>query len=199
LPILDGLLNRGKWLDIGYYSQMHEELLVDKTIYENFEFHGLAYSRERLASILWHYGFSYHDVDMKVSSLSGWQRSKILFAILGQKWTNFLILDEPTNHLDYESREALETALRVYPGTILFISHDRYFVNKLATHIWIIEKQEMTISYGNYEDYQYKKERWLSYDMSLFDETGELNLVLEEKLWREEARRIRDKFARKRR
>lgn len=199
LPILDGLLNRGKWLDIGYYSQMHEELLVDKTIYENFELHGLGYSRERLASILGHYGFSYHDVDMKVSSLSGGQRSKILFAILGQKGTNFLILDEPTNHLDYESREALETALRSYPGTILFISHDRYFVNKLATHIWIIEKQEMTISYGNYEDYQYKKERGLSYDMSLFDETGELNLVLEEKLWREEARRIRDKFARKRR
>ena len=82
-----------------------------------------------------------------------------MFAILGQKSSNVLVLDEPTNHLDYDTREALENAIKQYTGTVLFISHDRYFVNKIATHMWLVEKQEMTLSYGNYEDYQYKKER----------------------------------------
>lgn len=73
--------------------------------------------------------------------------------------SNFLIFDEPTNHLDYESRESLEKALQKYEGSILFISHDRYFVNKLATKLWIIEDGELMISYGNYDDYKFKKER----------------------------------------
>lgn len=96
--------------------------------------------------------------------------------------SNLLILDEPTNHLDYETRESLEKTLREYPGTILFISHDRYFVNKLASKLWIIEDGELIISYGNYEDYRYKRERGIDLDMSLFDAEGELDLVLEEKL-----------------
>jgi ATP-binding cassette, subfamily F, member 3 len=121
----------------------------------------------------------------------------VLFAILGQKPSNFLILDEPTNHLDYDTREALESALKEYEGTILFISHDRYFINKLSTKIWAIDKGELTVSYGNYEDYQYKKERGIDLDMSLFDASGEMDIVLEEKLGRDEARRIKEKFARK--
>jgi ATP-binding cassette, subfamily F, member 3 len=110
---------------------------------------------------------------------------------------NLLILDEPTNHLDSETRESLELAIRAYPGTILFISHDRYFVNKLATKLWIIEDGELIISYGNYDDYRFKRERGISLDMSLFDADGELDLVLEDKLWAVEMRRIREKFARK--
>ena len=82
-----------------------------------------------------------------------------MFSILGQMESNFLIFDEPTNHLDYESRESLEKALQKYEGSILFISHDRYFVNKLATKLWIIEDGELMISYGNYDDYKFKKER----------------------------------------
>lgn len=107
------------------------------------------------------------------------------------------MLDEPTNHLDYEAREALERALQKYPGTILFISHDRYFVNKIASKLWIIENNELTVSYGNYSDYRYKKERGIQYDAALFDESAELNLVLEEKLGKSEAKRIADKFGRK--
>lgn len=80
-----------------------------------------------------------------------------------------LILDEPTNHLDADTRESLEKSLISYPGAILFISHDRYFVNKLAQKIWVIENGELSISYGNYEDYQFKKERGLDFDMTLFD------------------------------
>ena len=199
IPLLDGFMNRGKWVEIAYYSQLHEWLQTELSMYDNFHKQGLLYSYEHLAGILGHYGFSYHDLDKKVATLSWGQRSKLLFAILGQKSSNVLVLDEPTNHLDYDTREALENAIKQYPGTVLFISHDRYFVNKIATHMWLVEKQEMTLSYGNYEDYQYKKERWLSYDMSLFDESWEMNLVLEEKLGREEAKRIREKFARRRR
>lgn len=84
-----------------------------------------------------------------------------------------------------------------YGGAILFISHDRYFVNKLAEKLWIIEDGELVISYGNYEDYQFKKERWLDLDMTLFDIDGEMDIVLEEKLGATEARRIKEKFARK--
>jgi ATP-binding cassette subfamily F protein 3 len=80
---------------------------------------------------------------------------------------------------------------------VLFISHDRYFVNKLATKLWIIEDGELILSYGNYDDYRFKRERGISLDMSLFDADGELDIVLEEKLGAVEMRRIREKFARK--
>jgi ATPase subunit of ABC transporter with duplicated ATPase domains len=137
-------------------------------------------------------------LDKRVKDLSGGQISKVLFAILGQKWSNLLILDEPTNHLDYDTRESLEQCLNKYDWTVLFISHDRYFVNKLATHLWIIENEELFVSYGTYEDYQYKKNFKLDFDMALFDEDAQLNLVLEEKLWEKEARRLKDKFKKRR-
>ena len=176
---------------------MHEELLRDKTVIENFAHHNLHYPRERLVSLLSQYGFAFTDIDRKINTFSGGQISKILFAILGQKSSNFLVLDEPTNHLDYEAREALEQALQKYKGTILFISHDRYFVNKIASKLWIIANNELTVSYGNYSDYQYKKERGLQYDAALFDESAELNLVLESKLGKNEAKRIAEKFGRR--
>lgn len=176
---------------------MHEELLKDQTVIENFVHHNLHYPRERLGSLLSQYGFVFTDLDRKINTFSGGQISKILFAILGQKPSNFLVLDEPTNHLDYEAREALEQSLQNYKGTILFISHDRYFVNKIASKLWIIANNELTVSYGNYSDYQYKKERGLQYDAALFDESSQLNLVLEEKLGKNEARRIAEKFGRR--
>lgn len=198
IPLLDGAFSLGKWCEIVYYSQMHEELYTEATLFENFSLHGLIFTREHVAHILGHYGFAFSDLDTRVADLSGWERSKLLFAILWQKESNILILDEPTNHLDYASREALERALSLYEGTILFISHDRYFVNKLATILWIIEDGELIVSYGWYDDYQYKKEHGITLDMSLFDASGELDLVLEEELGPAEAKRIREKFARKR-
>ena len=84
---------------------MHEELSRNKSVHDNFALHGLSFPRERLASILGQYGFHFTDLDRKIESFSGGQISKLLFAILGQKPSNFLVLDEPTNHLDYEARE----------------------------------------------------------------------------------------------
>ncbi len=93
---------------------MHESLIVDGTIEENFTSHGLLYSKERIGGILKSYGFGYHDGQRKVSGLSGGERSRLLFALLNQKSYHLLILDEPTNHLDYDTREALEKSLRKY-------------------------------------------------------------------------------------
>jgi ATP-binding cassette subfamily F protein 3 len=191
-----------------YFSQLHETLDIQKSIYDNFILHGLPYAKERVGSIISTYGFGFHDASKLVGNLSGWERSRLLFALLSQNslaWkqgefsdnSNLLILDEPTNHLDADTRESLEKAVREYPGSMLFISHDRYFVNKLAEKLWIIEDGELIISYGNYEDYRYKRERGIDLDMSLFNADGEMDLVLEEKLWVVEARRIREKFSRR--
>jgi ATP-binding cassette subfamily F protein 3 len=196
IPLLDGYFSKHKALDIAYYSQMHEELDMDATVLANFERVGFAFTRERLASILGNYGFEYADVDRRVRDFSGGQVSKILFSMIGLRPSNILILDEPTNHLDYDSREALEKTLKEYPGTILFISHDRYFVNKVASHLWIVEDGELTVSYGNYADYRLKKDRGISYDVSLWNDAGELDMVLEEKLGKAEAKRIKEKFGR---
>ncbi|MDD2487125.1 MAG: ABC-F family ATP-binding cassette domain-containing protein [Candidatus Gracilibacteria bacterium] len=194
---LEGHISRGKGLQISYYSQLHEELDKDKTLRENFIRSGLDYSTEKLTAILSNYLFDKDDLDKKVREFSGGQISKILFAILGQKDCNFLVLDEPTNHLDYDFREALEKELLKFKGTILFISHDRYFINKIATHLWIIKDQELKLSYGNYDDYKFRLERGLDFDASLFDEEAHLNFTLEEKIGEKEAKRIREKFGRK--
>lgn len=194
IPLLDGYQSIWKSSEILYYSQMHEELYRELTMRENFKKHGINYPDEHLIWLIKHYLFDKTDLDKKVSDLSGGQTSKLLFCILGQKKSNLLILDEPTNHLDYDTRESLEYALKQYEGTILFISHDRYFVNKLASHVWFIDGGELSLSYGNYEDYRFKKEHKLDMDMHLFDEDAQLNLVLEEKLGEKEFKRLKNKF-----
>ena len=197
VKVLEWYLFVAKNIWVGYYSQMHESLEAEKTIEENFVSHGLPYSKERIGWILVAFWFGYHDGSRKVNELSWGERSRLLFAFLCELPYHLLILDEPTNHLDYETRETLEKALKKFEWAILFISHDRYFVNKLASKLWIIEDGELILSYGNYEDYRYKKEKGISLDMSLFDAEWEMNIVLEEKLWATEARRIKEKFARK--
>ncbi len=195
IKMLDWFFWKWKWLKIGYYSQMHEELDTTKTVRENFLKQKIEYPDQQLISLLNHYLFDMKFLDKKVSELSGWERSKLLFAILWQKEFNLLILDEPTNHLDYDTRESLEEALSKFSWSILFISHDRYFVNKLSTNIWFISEWELSVSYWNYEDYKFKLENNIDMDLSLWDQEAELNLVLEEKLWEKAFKRIKEKFS----
>ncbi len=197
IDVLEWIFTRGKWFKIIYYSQLHEELNKEKTIRENFMLHWLHFEVEQLIWYLKYYLLEKETIDKPVKYLSWWQISKVLFAILWQKESNFLIFDEPTNHLDYDSRESLERSISKYPGTVLFISHDRYFVNKIAQMMWIIRDNELTVSYGNYEDYRYKLEHWIDIEMNLFDESAEMEIVLMEKVWEKEARRLKDKFTRK--
>ena len=197
LEILDWFYSKWKWVKFWYYSQLHEELDFNLTIRQNFEKAWINYPEQNLIWLLSHYLFEREDLDKKVSDLSWWQTSKLLFAILWQKEYNLLILDEPTNHLDYDTRESLEQSLKEFNWAILFISHDRYFVNKLATNIWFIDNNELSVSYWNYEDYKFKQEHNIDMDMSLFDEEAQLNLVLEEKLWEKQFKRLKDKFSSK--
>lgn len=197
IEYLEWFHSKWKWVQICYYSQMHEELDKNLTVRKNFEKQWFNFADQQLIAILRHYLFDSTDIDKNVSELSGWQTSKLLFALLWQRECGLLILDEPTNHLDYDTRESLEEALREFKWSILFISHDRYFVNKLATNIWFIEGWELSISYWNYEDYQYKKDHNIEMDLNLFDEEAELNMVLEEKLWENEFKRLKNKFEKK--
>jgi ATP-binding cassette subfamily F protein 3 len=197
IEYLEWFHSKWKWVQICYYSQMHEELDKSLTVRKNFEKQWFNFADQQLIAILRHYLFDPTDIDKNVSELSGWQTSKLLFALLWQRECGLLILDEPTNHLDYDTRESLEEALREFKWSILFISHDRYFVNKLATNIWFIEDWELSISYWNYEDYQYKKDHNIDMDINMFDEEAELNMVLEEKLWENEFKRLKNKFEKK--
>lgn len=197
IDVLEWQFVRWKWLEICYYSQMHEELDKEKTVMQNFESHWLHYTEQQLTWLLNYYLLDRETVHTKVKNLSGWQISKVLFAILGQKESNLLILDEPTNHLDYDTREALEQALQKYKWTIIFISHDRYFINKIADYLWLIKDNELKVNYGNYEDLLYKIDKWLSFDDNLVDIDKEMELVLIEKLGEKELKRIKDKYARR--
>jgi len=108
---------------------------------------------DRVRSILARYKFMAPDVIKKVGSLSGGEKSRLKLCMLMQNKTNFLMLDEPTNHLDIESREWIEDAVSDYEGTMLFISHDRYFLNKFATKIWSMRDGEVTEYVGSYDDF----------------------------------------------
>lgn len=195
---LDWLLVKWKSVKITYYSQMHEELDKSKNIRDNFQKFWLEFDEQHLISILKYYLFEREDIEKKVWDLSWGQTSKLLFAILWQKESNLLILDEPTNHLDYDTRESLELSLEKYEWSILFISHDRYFVNKVATQMWFIKDAELSVSYWNYEDYRFKLEHNIDMDLNLYDEEAQLNLVLNEKLWEREVKRLKNKFWKKR-
>lgn len=117
-------------------------------------------SMEDARGLLGAFQFSGDDVYKKIGDLSGGERSRVAWAILSRKETNLLILDEPTNHLDYLMRESLEKALRNYKGTILFVSHDRYFIDKVATHLWWVEDEILNISTGNYSNWVEKGKRF---------------------------------------
>jgi ATP-binding cassette subfamily F protein 3 len=155
LPALKGEYQLGTNVKPGYYAQSHEQLrgkgngtplsAILETGPMNEE-----YARTYLGRFL----FSGDDVYKHINALSGGERSRLALAVLLLEQANFLILDEPTNHLDIHARETLETMLNEFEGTILFVSHDRYFMDRIATKLWIVENQTITTELGNYTDYQ---------------------------------------------
>ncbi|MGZ7442506.1 ribosomal protection-like ABC-F family protein [Paenibacillus sp. TH7-28] len=152
-PPEEGEARLGARIDAGYLAQQsapadHEETVLqffrDEIGIETGE------ARHQLARFLF-YGA---DVFKKVRSLSGGEWTRLRLAVLMHRKPNLLVLDEPTNHLDIDSREALEEALEEYAGTLLVVSHDRYFINKVAGQIWALEGGRMSVTLGNYEDYR---------------------------------------------
>lgn len=158
LEALAGEVIKGTKVDIGYYDQEQENLTQNKTILNELWDEHPTMNEESIRSLLGSFLFSGDDVLKTIHSLSGGEKARVALAKLALNRDNFLILDEPTNHLDIDSKEALENSLLHFEGTILFVSHDRYFINRLATEIIEIHPDHSTLYLGNYDYYIEKKQ-----------------------------------------
>jgi ATP-binding cassette subfamily F protein 3 len=152
LPPLKGSIEHGVNVTIGYYAQAHEQLPPEGTPLSVI-LHAQPLGEESARNYLGRFLFSGDDVFKPVSALSGGERSRLALALLLLQRANMLVLDEPTNHLDVAAREALEEMLSGFDGTILFVSHDRYFVDRIATRIWAVGDGHLTQTLGNYTDF----------------------------------------------
>ena len=151
-----GVIKIGCSLQIGYLPQQVTFSNEEKTVLDTFR-EDLSIDEGKARELLAKYLFRNEQVFKKVKNLSGGEKSRLLLAKLMQKEVNFLILDEPTNHLDITARESLEEALLLFQGTILFVSHDRYFINRIATKIVEIEDRRSVTYAGDYDSYQEEK------------------------------------------
>ncbi|MEW6661470.1 MAG: ABC-F family ATP-binding cassette domain-containing protein [Bacillota bacterium] len=140
----------------GYFAQEHETLTREATLLEEVLKDNLI-TLDRARNLLGQFMFSGDEVYKKTSQLSGGERTRLMLAKLCLTGANFLVLDEPTNHLDIKAREVLEEVLSEYPGTILMVSHDRYFLNRLADRILELEKGTLKEYLGNYDYYRWKR------------------------------------------
>ncbi len=157
LSPLSGQVSLGHNVRIGYYSQTHAGLNPERTILDEI-LQVTTLTVEGVRSFLGRFLFSGDDVFKTIGTLSGGERSRVALAKLTLQGSNFLVLDEPTNHLDLQSRQFLEEVLSEFEGTLLFVSHDRYFIDSLATKLWVIEDGGVLIPYyGNYTDYRTRK------------------------------------------
>lgn len=156
LAPLSGSVTLGHNVRIGYYSQTHAGLDYARTVIDEIRYVS-PLSEEGARSFLGRFLFSGDDVFKSISALSGGERSRVALAKLTLQGSNFLILDEPTNHLDLQSRQFLEEVLGDFEGTLLFVSHDRYFVDSLATKVWVIEDGVLIPYLGNYTEYRTRK------------------------------------------
>lgn len=157
LPPLSGTISYGTNLSIGYYDQEQANLTSNKRVLnELWDDYPLKPEKE-IRTVLGNFLFSGDDVLKIVSSLSGGEKARLSLAKLMLKKANVLILDEPTNHLDLDSKEVLENALIDYPGTLLFVSHDRYFINRIATKVVELSQNGSTEYLGDYDYYVEKK------------------------------------------
>ena len=157
LPALDGELQIGTNVFIGYYDQQQADLTSNKTVLKELWDEYPFKNEKDIRTVLGNFLFSGDDVLKIVSSLSGGEKARLALAKLMLQKANFLILDEPTNHLDLDSKEILENALIDYPGTILFVSHDRYFINRIASKVIELNLEGVTDYLGDYDYYVEKK------------------------------------------
>ena len=149
----DGSIKYGASLDIGYYDQELQSLDPSKTVLDTIWDRHKTMPEKDVRSILASFLFTAEDIDKTVGQLSGGQKARLTLTVLSLEKDNFLLMDEPTNHLDIEAKEVLEQALDNYDGTLLFVSHDRYFINELANKIISVRDGHAKIYNGNYSYY----------------------------------------------
>ncbi len=155
----NGKVSLGSNVFIGYYDQEHQLLHMDKTIFEEISDAYPNLNNTKIRNVLAAFLFTGDDVYKRISDLSGGERGRVSLAKLMLSDANFLILDEPTNHLDITSKEILEDALKNYTGTVFFVSHDRYFINQIATRVLELTGETIVNYIGNYDYYLEKREQ----------------------------------------
>lgn len=153
-----GTIQYGTNLQIGYYDQEQAQLNSSKTVLHELWDEYPMMDEKDVRTVLGNFLFTGDDVLKSVNSLSGGEKARVALAKLMLEKSNFLVLDEPTNHLDLDSKEVLESALMDYPGTILFVSHDRYFINRIATQILELDGTDTQLYLGDYDYYLEKKQ-----------------------------------------
>ncbi len=158
LPADAGEITLGTRVHIGYYDQDHQVLHMDKTLFDELQDTYPTLNNTRIRNVLAAFLFTGDDVFKRVGDLSGGERGRVSLAKLMLSNANFLILDEPTNHLDITSKEILEHALNQYTGTVLYVSHDRYFINQTATRVLELTGKTFLNYIGNYDYYLEKRE-----------------------------------------
>ena len=176
IPFIKGEKRFGANVEVGYYDQTQSKLTPSNTVldelWNDFKLTPEVEIRSRLGAFL----FSGDDVKKSVGMLSGGEKARLLLAKLSMENNNFLILDEPTNHLDIDSKEVLENTLIDFDGTLLFVSHDRYFINRVATHVLELSENGSTLYLGDYDYYVEKK---AEIEMSQTEEASTSNQVKE--------------------
>ena len=176
IPFIKGEKRFGANVEVGYYDQTQSKLTPSNTVldelWNDFKLTPEVEIRNRLGAFL----FSGDDVKKSVGMLSGGEKARLLLAKLSMENNNFLILDEPTNHLDIDSKEVLENALIDFDGTLLFVSHDRYFINRVATHVLELSEKGSTLYLGDYDYYVEKK---AEVEMTQAEETSTNNQAKE--------------------
>ncbi len=192
-----GEIRLGSKVHIGYYDQEHQVLHMEKTLFDELQDTYPTMNNTQIRNILAAFLFTGDDVFKRIGDLSGGERGRVSLAKLMLSEANFLILDEPTNHLDITSKEILEQALLNYTGTVLYVSHDRYFINKTATRILDLTGQTLINYIGNYDYYLEKKEHLTSLHVAASSEAekapAESDTKLDWKQQKEEQARLRKK------
>ena len=199
LKILNGLVQAdegefrlGSKVKIAYYDQEHAVLHMEKTLFEEIQDTYPDMNNTKVRNVLAAFLFTGDDVYKRVQDLSGGEQGRVSLAKLMLSDANFLILDEPTNHLDIQGKEVLEEAIRNYEGTVLYVSHDRYFINKTATRIIELFSNRFDNYIGNYDYYIEKKEDVRAYGDSLQKDKEPLEAIDQE-----EAQRLEEKESKK--
>jgi ATP-binding cassette subfamily F protein 3 len=148
----------GPSVKVGYYAQQHETLDPKQTLIDTVRYAADRMKEEEAVAYLGKFLFTYEQARSRVDTLSGGERSRLQMAIMMLTGANFLMLDEPTNHLDVASAEVLENALQDFEGTVLVISHDRYFLDRVVNRIVELDSGTLRDFPGNYSDYQARKQ-----------------------------------------
>lgn len=177
LPFLKGTAHLGTNVSIGYYDQGQADLHSTKTILQELWDEHPTTPEVTIRNVLGSFLFSGQDVDKPITLLSGGEKARVALAKLAMDRENFLILDEPTNHLDIDNKEVLENALIDYQGTLFFVSHDRYFINRIATKVIELSETGTTVYLGDYDYYLEKKQEERELAALLAEEKEEIKPV----------------------